>query len=1168
MKPFNILEREQKVHCNAMLEASAGTGKTFAIENIVVRLLIDSDHGREPLSIEKILIVTFTRAATRDLKVRIRANLEKALNYLKGFLSGDARLEDCPDYLLAYREEGREAVIQARRRIERALFTFDQAQIYTIHGFCWRMLRCFALEGGVSLESSCSEEETLPKTKLLQVVKDFFRTELISEVYSPQQIKIVLNHFKGKLEDLQAELLKVISKGLDISASPTFTEYFLKFQKAMHQLKQDSAYESEKIISDFLLHAPAYKGLSNRGKQIHPEVMDKVQRFSDLFNKDEWNVDDFDLFLSDGLFLVEALSQDKLMAKGVPPARDKLHYPDLLEKIQGFLGDIVDDARNASFIFARMASDCQTLLRHYQNQEEMLGFNDLLQQMRLALENSQFAARVRETFDAVVVDEFQDTDPVQWDIFRVLFADEKALWEGLFILVGDPKQSIYAFRQADIYTYLSAANILGKEAVATLDTNFRSQPSLVSSLNHLFDSVPDLFPLPRHEMRLSFSTVKAGKKENKDFSDGKASVQFMLAKGAKKTSLQEYQENYFFPAIAKEIDQLNQQDGIRFNQCAVLVSDRFQAEKLMQYLKAVGIPVMSQRGVNLADSIAVRAMGELLTGILHFRHPSSLRVALGGKIIGMTHADIASLQDSNRWESILSKCEKLRRVLITEGFEVFYPQMMLSCWHADGKTVFQRLLLQDSGGEFYREWQDIADLLMQEQSTRNISAEELIAFLDEFEILALNDDERMKVTLDHNEDKVLILTSHVSKGLEFDIVFTLGLIKRPSQKELLIPVPKDGNICLEAIKNHDHPLYKKHCEELDAEKMRQLYVAFTRAKYRLYIPVAMACGGQDVEYGAASPMDLFLAKLGEDKLNDGKTNYDELYDTIKTYDGSSLVNFIEKSSVDIGLTLLEECQSVRDVPIHKASSTLCLLPPHEVTIPGSAVFVQSFTSLAQINSSRMPGEEGDLLAPHDFNNEQKSLHTLPAGSETGTILHTLFEVMPFQTAQNGAGSSVLMPCVHSVLQGTPFDGWQEVVSEMAHKALTTLLPGNQKSFRLADINPKKMYRETEFLFRTDSLQRPGFIKGVIDLFFEHEGKFYFLDWKTNWLGPTLEHYSKKNLEQAMHEHDYGLQAKIYSEALKRYLKIFDKRTFEEVFGGFYYLFLRGVGPETGIWHQY
>lgn len=1161
MKSFNVLDRDQKIHCNAILEASAGTGKTFAIENVVVRFLIDPEKDDELYRLEDILVVTFTRAATRDLKLRIRAKLEKAAKEFKAYLADGTVAEGCADYLIAHMEMGAEAVSSALRHVERALFSFDQAQIYTIHGFCWRMLRSFAIEAGVSMETSCSEEEPLSKTKLLQVIKDFLRTELIDEVYSPQQLKIVLKKCDQRIETLQTELLKAISKGLDISATPSFSEYLNEFRSMMRVLKGRFGYISERIVSDFLLHAPAYRGLSNRSKQIHQEVMDKVIRFAKIFDKEQWAVADFEMLIADGLYLVDALSPENLAARGMPPSREKLHYPDLLETLRSYLGNIVSKARDGNCIFARMASDCQRLMKHYLNQEELLGFDDLLQQMRRAIYHPSFADKIRGCFRVVIVDEFQDTDPVQWEIFKILFTDQSG-WNGYVYLVGDPKQSIYAFRQADIYTYLSAAQTLGNQTMSTLDTNFRSQYRLVEALNALFSAAQELFPLPREKTNLTYRKVAAGKEGDRHFSDGKGCVQFLMARGKeKRMTLVEYEKGYFFPAIAQEIVRLNTEDGIRLNECAVLVSDRFQAERLTSYLKSLQIPAISQRGNNLADSPAVHAMRELLNGILHYRTMSALRVALAGRMIGMTYLELLTILQENRWEQIVERCDRLRHLLLNDSFAVFYGQLMRSSWHLDGMNMLQRLLGQEGGLEFYREWQDIAEVLIQEQMQHHLSPEGLIAFLDEFDKLAMNDDDRMKLTVDPSEEGVTILTTHVSKGLEFDVVFSLGLIKRSPINESLMPIKHDHQIFLEPIFDKSSPRYVGYCQEIDAEKMRQLYVAFTRAKYRLYVPVAIACGGSDIEYGEASPMDLFLARLGNDTMDADHQSYEGLYAKIREYNGSSLEEDIEKAAVDIGLTILDK--SKLDVVRNKSSEATILMPPDNIVVPGAPIYVQSFTSLAHVKKSYNPITKDELLAPHDLNAEHRTPHTLPAGSDVGTVFHNILETIPFHTVDNIA---TVLSAVQTALQGTQYMGWNEVIAGIVFRALRTHLPGSAVPFCLADVDPKKIYREIEFLYSEtgETGNHDGFVKGVIDLFFEHQGKYYLLDWKSNWLGTSDECYLQDNLMRSMEDHDYHLQAKIYREALKRYLRLFDQRDFDELFGGTYYIFLRGLGAGNGI----
>ncbi len=1170
--PFNVLDRQQPVHRHALLEASAGTGKTFAIENVVVRLLIESHAGQAPLSLEQILVVTFTKASTRDLKQRIRANLEKALAIFRHYLNGEPAAGSCPDYLMGYLEQGETAVVQAKRLVEQALFSFDQAQIFTIHGFCWRMLSSYAMEGGISLESGCREEQPQIGGRLLQVVRDFLRTELVADAYSAAQLKIILRRAKQQIDKLQDDLLDVVNRGIEVLPGPSLAELVPKFQLAMQHLKQSHDFHSEKIVADFHTQVPAYKDLCNIKKQLHPEILHKVQRFAALFDKEQWQLSDLDGLITDGLYLIEALDPSQLKAKHMPLEAKSLHYPFFNQIVKEALGTILQQAGDEQALFARLASDCQKFVRRYQTEEELLGFTDLLLQMQQAIKHPVFAARVRKAYAAAIVDEFQDTDPMQWDIFATLFASVNTPWQGYLYLVGDPKQSIYAFRQADIYTYLAAQARLGDGALATLDTNFRSQPKLIEALNILFSAVDSLFPLPKIAGALPYRNVKAGKEGHKRLAGSDACLHFWLVQGEgkAKSSYKDYEESYFFPAMAKEILRLNTQDGLKFSQCAILVADRYQAERLGRFLKSCHIPVKNQKGDDLSVSPAVEAMREVLSGILHYRQSSPLKVALGGRIIGLTHADLVALNDEAGLTAIMRQCEHLRQILLQHGIGHFYLQLMQSTWHANkttenvaAQTVAERLLRQTDGYEFYCQCQDVADLIIGEQAKRNCSPEAILAFLDELPMLAEQGDESIKTYLDADEEGVSVLTTHISKGLEFDVVFALGLINRKvSDKKLILIEEDDRQYLAAAIPNDAH--HQRHCQEIDAEKMRQLYVALTRAKYRLYIPVVMAPSDTAVPFGSASPMDLFLARL-----NQPKADYAAIYGRLQGNDGFVLREFVNRNSAVMQLTVLTEDSAT--VPPLPAAQPPVLLPPPTVLMPSSTCVMQSFTSLAHAKGGFSFENAETLAVPHDFGVELKTEHTLPSSNETGVLLHRLLELLPLGSVKEMPNAGALLPWLRPLLQNTPFAAWEQVLAKLLCQSLQTELPGSTPPFCLADIAAKSMYRETEFLFACQKDThfenvplRPGFLKGVIDLFFEHQGKYYLLDWKSNWLGPTNAYYQTAHLEVAMRANQYDLQAKLYVEALRRYLAIFNI-PFESAFGGVYYVFMRGIGPGTGIW---
>ena len=580
MRSFNVLDRNQDIHRHCFLEASAGTGKTYTIENIVVRLLVEhAKDASEPLQLEKILVVTFTREATRDLKARIRANIESSISYLS-----KAEQETKFDYLKAIAEKGQEAASAAKRRLEQALFCFDEARIFTIHGFCAKMLRQYVFEGDIGLDAGMQESNNISRT--MQIVRNYFRTEMRPEIISPEQINRILDFAKEKpFDSLLEKISKDAIRPAEVIPGPPFKQLFEQFKQTMGGLK-DRGYASDRIWADFENAAPKYNEIFNKNKKINPELAEKIKRFASLFDKTEWDLEDFDSLIRDDLILVKVLDDSKLSKKTKKNlSLDPLHYPEFLPLLERQLLPIIDQARNENAIYATLVHGCQKMIKKYMGEEEILGCDDLLHSMLKGVDNSAFALAIKNQFHAAIIDEFQDTDPIQWDIFRKLFLEK---WQGRLYLVGDPKQSIYAFRQADIYTYLSAAASFGNDSRASLDTNYRSQPSLVHAINTLFCeySSPGLISLPRKKLSIPYQNVKAGEKNKiKTFSDGYGSVHFFVAEG-EKSEIKEFQRKYYFPFIAQEIHQLCEKQSFAYNQCAILVKDQYQAKESATFLKS------------------------------------------------------------------------------------------------------------------------------------------------------------------------------------------------------------------------------------------------------------------------------------------------------------------------------------------------------------------------------------------------------------------------------------------------------------------------------------------------------------------------------------------------------------------------------------------------------
>jgi len=1150
MKQFNVLARDLRLHQHYLLEASAGTGKTFSIQNIVVRLLIESNENHDPFILNKILVVTFTRAATRDLKLRIRANIEQAIHCL------EQKTENMPDYLQAIIEQGEEATLRARKRLQQALYTFDQAQIFTIHAFCARMLRQCALEGDMSFQAT-HLEDSLPASEILEVIRDFFRTEVRLELYSPAQLDILL-----KEDPDQRKLLRVIQRGIDLVPLPTYQQLYLRFVEAIQNIKKQEEVIAEQAWIDFNQQAPFYRNY--KSGETKAETLIKIKKMTELFDQEDWTTQDFDELITYDLVWVKALDKKLLKNK---PYTGFLHHPHLTETLEKQLLPIIETARNFSILLARIARDCQQLLRRYQREEEKLSPDDLLRKMEWALNQPTFCQQIQANYQAAIIDEFQDTDPLQWQIFRRLFISNQQEWNGYLYLVGDPKQSIYSFRQADIYTYLEAAQDLGDHHCFSLDVNYRSQPQLVNALNTIFakEHLPLFIPLPKKNLNLAYQPVRAST-HHLPWSDEKGAIHFFIADGQAfdKPKLMDLETKVFFPFIAQEIDRLMDQKQLNYRHFAILVRDRHQALRLATYFDHLQLPYVNQRGTSLADSLALRSLIDLIRAVLHPYDRGMLRTALGSPLMGWSYEELKNL---DTLEFALILIQQLRYLLINKGFAPFFEHLLHQSCHLNGQTILEQLLAREGGLDFYHDIQQIADCVIDHHYREWNSPEGIIAFLDQFQQWEQDEDERVKRFQDPTKNGVKILTLHFSKGLEFEVVFALGLMNRTGIKEDLIPLETKGEILLTPI-SEACEAHAQFCEENDAEKMRQLYVALTRAKLQLYIPIALHLPSQYLKLGEASPIDLFLSRFGQSACS-----YTTLYERIKKETGQTFIQVLEEKGMDHGLTYSIH-QSVNFKSLKKREKTLQepLIIPPIIKRQVNPLIMTSFTSLSR--QERQKNLERALNPPQDLNHSLKNIFTLPANAETGMIAHQLLERVPFQEFRSMTQFTQVTPFIHSNLQKTAFKEWEDVFSKLIFNTLKTPLKGLNERFCLADLPSHHYYREMPFLFPMhldDPIEgltfQNGLIKGVIDCVFKHKDFYYLVDWKSHWLGGTFESYKVSQLDEVMHAHHYFLQAAIYQKALERYLKLVEPRPFSECFGGTFYLFLRGLQPEqeTGIY---
>lgn len=988
MNEFDCLDESQPIHGHFFLEASAGTGKTFAIENIVRRLLADET---EPKTVGEILLVTFTRAATRDMKQRILQNLEGQTPPL-----------------------------------HHAIAHFDEAQIFTIHGFCHAMLQEYAMEAGVVVDSADPDDHSyLPLVE--ETIVDYFRKEFTEPAYHPLQLERLLKKAKGSFSLLVKKVRNLVLGHQSLFCGRRWDELSLLLPKEL----PDNLYDA------FLAIAPLFKGLCSVQRVPHERFIRQV----------EWLQTNNPAILLEEELFIEYLHPNYLKKNAEMPANP-------FAAIRDILLELWEEASSEAAILGRIVTTCRERVQEKIDEYELTPPDYLLQKMAKAIQDPEFASLIRNKYSVAIIDEFQDTDPIQWEIFRTLFhRDDKTLY-----LVGDPKQSIYSFRGADLDVYLDAKRNLGDGCCFSLKTNYRSDPSLVEALNRLFSEGGNWLD------SIDYQSVKCNPDaQDSAIGDQKSHVHFLLHESQSRRSVPSIddEENILFPYIAREIRLL----ALPYSNIAVLIKDKFQATRLQQFLQRKGIASQTKGATHIAETRMFWVMERFLLVLFDAADVSTMKQLLASPLARYSHRDLR--EDLSEEIAQFKECA----IIMEEaGFAAAFSAMMDATFK--GKTPEESLVerLVD-----YSDLMQIAELLIERSTGRKSAIEDLIDYLHEVKNTEVEEDPLLKRRVVSDGDAVQILTTHMSKGLEYDVVFALGMASRS---------PHD-----------DHP----------AEKMRQFYVALTRAKKRVYLPY-IHC----VKPGNA-PIELFLQKI---------------------LGTSFTLEELQKKIDDLGLTFeIAQPLEVEKIEGRKALHIALQQPPPQIV----SQEVRSFSSLAS------HAEEREPIVPEEG--------LLPLGADTGNFMHGLFEKIIdrgiYRTREK------MTSYLRSQVAGTRYEGYFAQIESMIENAFALDIDG----FALKDVCPEQMITESEFRFNASQMQM---IKGFADLLVFHKGKYYIIDWKTNFLGNHAKDYEVPALHKEMERNDYFLQGNIYATALKKHLLIIDSNPYEEIFGGAVYIFLRGL----------
>jgi exodeoxyribonuclease V beta subunit len=1063
---FSVLNPNQDILGKKVLEASAGSGKTFAIEHIVVRLLLNDN----PISIDQILVVTFTNAATKELKFRIRSNIEKAIRYLKGMDNENNHFEYLNSYVGNF---------NACSKLQDALDLFEISQIFTIHGFCFRILKEFAIDSDVIIDLKQNDhvQELMKDT-----ITDYLKYKINPNDFSSEQIEVLLNDCRG-LDNFCLKLIDSIDDVFEVDDNNRFISLYNKFNS---KLKELDKIDEKSAIEIFEQVAKDYKKKTNIKKSSY---VDQVKCLVSIVHEENCSIDQFKFLLKTKFSLFDFLDEGN---KKVKSQSAVLHL--FYQKVKEILYPIIKQALDPKILFFTITKEISKEINDMLDEKEILSFDRILLKTAKAITNQKLKEKIQNRYKAAIIDEFQDTDDIQFEIFENLFLNNTSI--DAFYLIGDPKQSIYSFRKANLYTYIKATERIGN--INYLDTNYRSTKALVDALNELFSEnfSKNWLKLPQINKSLNYSPVKTGKAADFKFSDELAAIHFFIAEDeckTKKWPSASIEEKYF-SFITKEIIKLKNQHGFADNGFAVLVKDRYQAERLKNYFEKYYINSSTARASSLKDSHALNSLIDFFSAVLNPQDINLIKIACKGPFILFDDQRIIDLETDI---DIFNQFNQLKKDL-QKGLGFFFSQFFISQWN--GFTVLENIASKKDVS-FYH---DVIEIIEKMLSEENLTINKISSYFNGLLKLP-EDDERLKSNQNHGLG-VNILTTFMSKGLEYEIVFALGLASRTYQSS--------------DFANHI---------ETDAEKMRQFYVALTRAKYRVYVPLALDIKESSIKEGQFSCTEYFFNHIL----------------------GSA--NIIKKQDILDKLNFLQEKGHVSYEFIQKASIEKVLKQENEVILQPPKILQKNYLSSSIFSFSSLKCEE----EKQPFN--KKNSLNLPAGANIGIVFHDILEKIILSADYENKN---IKKIIKGSLEFTEFETYEESFSKIIFKAFQIPLI-EEDSFCLKDVPVRNVKPEIEFMFSFPE----NYIKGFIDLVFEYRGKYYIIDWKSNYLGETSHDYKTINLEAQMQKHDYFLQAAIYTKSLERYLKI-KNIDFDKHFGGVFYIFLRGFlfEEKCGIYH--
>jgi exodeoxyribonuclease V beta subunit len=1208
---------------STLIEASAGTGKTFTIAILYVRLVLG--HGQPEggalaagLVPPNLLVVTFTDAATKELRDRIRVRLTQAAEVFSNVAGSDTPTAETA-LVHQLRDDGYPDPASwpdCRKKLLLAAEWMDEAAVSTIHAWCNRMLSEHAFDSGSLFRLTL---ETDQSSLMDEVVRDYWRTfiypldcdkssVLISWWSSPAELGKALKSLIGKVKSpiLVSESVETLIDNANRQKTEYLQELKEHWQQWCPELREwVDATQNFKKASNKLIGGAQANALKTALSHLEDWAESDKELPKNFLERNHKRPKGYLYLTEEGLSEIwrgaEPFPRHSAMAEIVQLEID-------LRRLPTAKSDILQHA---------LAWTNQRLESEKQKRSEM-GFDDLLTRLDDALHGprgDQLAATIRRQFPVALIDEFQDTDPVQYRIFDRIYRVAENHPDTCLLMIGDPKQAIYGFRGADIYTYLDARTG-ARDRTWTLGRNFRSSQPMVAAVNRVFEygdqhgsegaflfgkgkaSALPFQAVEAHGTKRLWAvngelqpslTLWASESESIDKSGNRKG----LAKGGATVDVASTCASEIarlltlgqqsLAGFALETD-LNDIEPVEPKDIAILVNNRNEAAAVRNALGQRGI-----KSVYLSDRDSVltsQESKEVLCWLKAFAEPRQLayaRAALATPTLGLPWSYL---------DQLLTNEMALEREI--ERFMGYQQQ-----WQSQGVLPMLRSflmdfdvpgkLLQRVGGE--RRLTDILHIaeLLQQDSLQLDGEHALVHHFTAILRAADEEDEHRTLRLESDAGLVKVITVHKSKGLEYPLVFLpFGTAYRAENEKQAFVRYHDANDQLITVFDPTPNDVEQADKERLGEDIRKLYVALTRARFATWVGVT------EIENWQFSGLGYLLSgnpaatqSLGG-ALKQLAAGRSELF--VESLPEATDEHFSEPAPAALGPALVSTREAREDWWIASYSSL------EYSGLSGTGITFESEFEDAEAQNLREESthtsdeQDAAIVLSH-------SLHYFPKGAGPGTFLHDILEWCVQQGLQHLVDSPTLLR--EQLTRRCSTRGWSDWVDTLEHWILALIrqpLPlgysrdGSDSGDSISLANLKTLRPELEFWFESRNVStraldklvtqntlngadRPrveggrfnGMLKGFIDLVFEHNGQYYVLDYKSNVLGDSDSAYTNQAMGEAILEKRYDLQYVLYLLALHRLLKArLPDYDYDQHVGGAVYMFLRGIhAPGAG-----